>query len=167
MGESAGGGSILHHLTSPPTSALLFKRIIPQSPWIFHIPLSKQKYTFKTILNVANVSSFSDLKDLTTHELQVVNALVIGNARPFGTFVFGEQTSKSQFRPFHQGFMLTLFKLLGPVIEGPWYPDLPSALLAHGAFDLSIAILGGHNVNEGETFASPCLKDDHDYSKFL
>lgn len=90
MGESAGGGSIMHHLTSPLTSALLFKRIIPQSPWVFHIPPSKQKSTFKAILNVANVSSFSDLKNLTTHELQVVNALVIGNARPFGTFVFGK-----------------------------------------------------------------------------
>lgn len=91
MGESAGGGSIMYHLTSGNTSNRpLFQRDIAQSPFTFNIPAVMQRSTLQDVFQRANVTSFEQLKGLSTQELQTANALVVGNAMPYGTFVFGE-----------------------------------------------------------------------------
>lgn len=90
MGESAGAGSILYHLTSPDMSGRMpFKRAIAQSTFAIDITPEQQRETFESALRAANVTSFTELKHLSTEELQIANGLLVGNAAPFGTFLFG------------------------------------------------------------------------------
>lgn len=91
MGESAGGGSIMYHITSPDLSAgSLFQRAIPQSPFTIDIPPLEQERTLQKVLDASSVQYFSDLKKVSTEKLQKVNGVVVGNAAPYGTFEFGE-----------------------------------------------------------------------------
>lgn len=90
-GESAGGGSILYHLTSPQiASQSLFQRAILQSPYTYYISPSTAQDALTQVLKTSNVSSVAELEGLSTDELQTTNGLVVGNARPYGTFVFGK-----------------------------------------------------------------------------
>ncbi|KAK1976424.1 Alpha/Beta hydrolase protein [Colletotrichum cereale] len=141
MGESAGAGSIMYHLTSPEISSRsLFRRGIVQSPYTYHISKAQQEETFRQILQASNVSSLSELEDMPTKTLQMVNGIVVGNARPYGTFVFG------------------------PVIDGDRYPGYPPLLLAQGQHDRSIQMMEGHNTNEGLLFASPFIHNDTQFN---
>ena len=106
MGESAGGGSVMYHLTSGDASTQsLFQRAIIQSPFAIDIPTSQQKSTLQEVFEQGNVSSLEQLKSLSTEELQTVNALVVGNAKPYGIFVFGKCEKK--VRPLHNYIHLT------------------------------------------------------------
>lgn len=106
MGESAGGGSIMYHITSPDVpSGALFQRAIPQSPFTIDIPPLSQKRTLRKVLDAASVEYLSDLKNMSSEKLQKVNGVVVGNAAPYGTFEFGEYirpllNSFSQGNPF-------------------------------------------------------------------
>lgn len=91
MGESAGGTSIMYHLTARDTPwPSLFSRAIPQSPFILRHPESQQRQVLKQVLEAANATSAKDLKRMSGADLARVNGLVVGNARPYGTFAFGE-----------------------------------------------------------------------------
>ncbi len=99
MGQSAGAGSILYHLTSPEVSSLsLFQRAIVQSPYTYFIPTIQQKETLRQVLRASNVSSLVELQSLPTEALQTANGIVVGNSRPYGTFGFGEYYDAS-FKP--------------------------------------------------------------------
>ena len=107
MGQSAGAGAILHHIVSPDTSVRgLFRATILQSPWSLNIPASKQRGTFNQLLHAANVTSFAQLRDLPTKNLQTANKLVVGNAQPYGTFAFGPVADEKRQR---QGPMPLIF----------------------------------------------------------
>ncbi|KAH8427431.1 uncharacterized protein LDX57_005145 [Aspergillus melleus] len=144
MGESAGGGSVMYHLTSGDASTQsLFQRAIIQSPFAIDIPASQQKSTLQEVLEQGNISSLEQLKSLSTEELQTVNALVVGNAKPYGTFVFG------------------------PVIDAPSFPGYPPVLLKNGQYNKDVSITAGHNSNEGTLFASPFIKTDEEYTSLI
>ncbi|KAE8313512.1 Alpha/Beta hydrolase protein [Aspergillus transmontanensis] len=143
MGESAGGGSIMYHLTSGNASyAPLFQRAIVQSPFTINIPARMQKSTLQEVYQRANVTSFEELKGLSTQALQTANALVVGNAKPYGTFVFGPVSDK-------------------------YYPDYPPVLLNEGHYPDDVSVMAGHNTNEGVLFASPFVKNDEDYANLV
>ncbi|KAK2030375.1 alpha/beta-hydrolase [Colletotrichum zoysiae] len=140
MGESAGAGSILYHLTSRKVSSLsLFTRAIFQSPYTYYIPEARQTDTFHNILRASNVSSLVELQALPTEVLQTANGMVVGNAQPYGTFGFG------------------------PVIDDDRYKGYPPLLLHEGQVDHSVQVMGGHNANEGNLFASPFIHDDSQF----
>lgn len=99
MGQSAGAGSILYHLTSPEVSSLsLFQKAIVQSPYTYFIPKIQQKETLHQVLRALNVSSLVELQSLPTETLQTANGIVVGNSRPYGIFGFGEYYHAS-FKP--------------------------------------------------------------------
>ncbi|KAE9566388.1 hypothetical protein CGMCC3_g17440 [Colletotrichum fructicola] len=134
VGESAGAGSILYHLTSPDVSSLsLFTRAIVQSPYTYYIPESQQTETFRQVLLASNASSLAELRNLPTEVLQTANGIVVGNSRPYGTFGFG------------------------PVIDDDLYTGYPPLLLRQAQFDHSVQVMAGHNTNEGLLFASPFI----------
>lgn len=91
IGESAGAGSIINHITAygGTKGVAPFHQAIAQSPFLQPIPVVLQNQTYDSILRTANVSTFAALKSLSTSKLQTVNALVAGNAEPYGTWVFG------------------------------------------------------------------------------
>ena len=62
MGQSAGAGSILYHLTSPEVLPLsLFQKAIVQSPYTYFIPTIQQKETLRQVLPASNVSSLVEI----------------------------------------------------------------------------------------------------------
>ncbi|KAK4501003.1 hypothetical protein PRZ48_006809 [Zasmidium cellare] len=136
MGQSAGGGSIEHHITSyggergwPP-----FQRAILQSPIFYPQPANDHtpENMFNQVLFLANVSSLQELRNASSETLQRVNEIIINNSS-YGYFTFG------------------------PVVDGDYVPDLPGKLLAEGRYHGNIHWMLGHNQNHPFVFVSPSI----------
>lgn len=132
IGESAGGGSIMHQITAfNGMQGTPFAQAIPQSPGFVPITSSlEQETTFNTFLKYANVTSLAALRNLSTSALQLANTLQVAYS-PYGTFSYG------------------------PVRDGIFAPQLPSRALATGSFDPNLRLLIGHNSDEGLLFTQP------------
>ena len=88
MGESAGGGSVLHHITAfGSIGEAPFQQAILQSPGFQPMPNAKfQKAILDYVLTNASdliqdskVSSVGDLRKLSFEDISLVNQVVIGN----------------------------------------------------------------------------------------
>ncbi|KUJ10987.1 prolyl oligopeptidase-like protein [Mollisia scopiformis] len=155
MGESAGGGSIMHHSTSD--SALVtsyggkgpappFQQAIPQSP-AFQIMVPEQsKAIFSQVLGNASIvagktiSCAEDLRALPFEVLAAVNTLMVGNSM-YGTFTFG------------------------PVVDpspNSYVPDLPLRLVAEDKFH-NVSLMVGHNSDEGLLFTPPFVQTQAEF----
>ncbi len=90
LGESAGASSVEAHITAYGGSkgTAPFRGAIAQSPYIlptYPHPNSQ----VEAILRFGNVPSLDQLRSMSTLALQELNALLVGNSQPFGTFTFG------------------------------------------------------------------------------
>lgn len=141
MGESAGGGSIAHHMTAygggknatPPP----FQQAILQSPAYVPRPYASQaEDSFAVLLATANVSSLAGLAALDTYDLQVANKLA-QQSDFYGAFQFG---------PAPDGSGLV--------------PDLPEKLFAQGRYHKGIRVLVAHNTYEGQKYTDPAAAND-------
>ena len=145
LGESAGGSSVIAHITAYGGSkgAAPFVGAIPQSPYQPpNYPSVNSSLT--SILQYANLTSLQELQAQSTEQLQELNALIIGNAKPFGNFVFGI------------------------TVDGTYVPDLPNKLLLEGRFFKDAAIMTGHNQDEGSRFVpSAQITNETAYEDFL
>lgn len=133
MGESAGGGSILHHLTAygGQQDAPLFHQAILQSPAYIPRPYeSEAKASFAVLLKTANVSTLAELKALDTYDLQVANKLS-QSSNFYGTFQFGAAP------------------------DGSFVPDMPEKLFASGAYHKGVKVIVAHNTFEGTRYTDP------------
>lgn len=92
IGESAGAGSIVSHLSSfgGVDGTLPFKKAIIQSPAIKPAQ-DAALYTelYEQFLAVAGVTSYSEARALSSAQLAAANSAMIGSA-PFASTVFGE-----------------------------------------------------------------------------
>jgi len=149
--ESAGGGSITHHIiayggTPPPTQKAHFQRAIMQSPAYIPIPdFPNQDLVYSQALGNAseiigqthdksvNVTTLGQLRSLDFKTLYLLNGVLVGNIWYGGS-------------PFT------------PVVDGYYVPALPGQLLASGSFNKNISILVGHNTDEGLLFANPFVQ---------
>ncbi|KAK4949851.1 hypothetical protein LTR10_011693 [Elasticomyces elasticus] len=147
MGESAGGGAVLHQITAfGGAGSVPFQQAILQSPGFqpnanpgFQQSLIEYALTNASVLTSKPVSSIEDLRSLSFAELALVNSVIVGQS-PYGLYTFG------------------------PVVDGTFVPDMPGKLIAEGRFATSLnAIMMGTNFNEGVLFDSPFLTDDADY----
>ncbi|POS78183.1 carboxylesterase [Diaporthe helianthi] len=133
MGESAGGGSILHHITAygGEKGAPQFQRAILQSPAYVPRPyVSQAENSFSIFLEAANASTLSDLVALDTHNVQIANKLS-QSSNFFGSFQFG------------------------PAPDGDYVPDLPEKLLASGRFHKGVQVMVAHNTFEAQKYTDP------------
>ncbi|RFU25191.1 hypothetical protein B7463_g11146, partial [Scytalidium lignicola] len=151
IGESAGGGSIMHHITAygGMKGPVPFQQAIMQSPGFLPVAgNSQQENTYQSVLAAArfitntNITTTDQLRSLSTTELQTVNAIAVGIAL-YGTFTFG------------------------PVVDGLFVPALPGLLLSRGQFDKRVHVMVGHNLNEGLLFTSPFINNQSAYETFL
>ncbi|KFY13546.1 hypothetical protein V492_03194 [Pseudogymnoascus sp. VKM F-4246] len=151
MGESAGAGSIMHHITAygGKKGNAPFQRAILQSPgWLPSKAAAANENTFKQTLSIAStvtkkkITSLSALRSLTSSELYLVNAAVVGLS-PYGSFTYG------------------------PTVDGDYVPALPGSLLLNRNFDKSVEVLAAHNANEGILFATPFAKSEKDIEEYL
>lgn len=151
FGESAGGGSIMHHITSYGGKGVIpFQQAIPQSPGFLPYTPVSSKEVFSVVLGNAsliaqrNVSSANDLRNLSFEQLFTTNILTTALS------VYGQFT-------------------YGPVVDpspNSYVPDLPGRLIKEGKFH-NVALLAGHNTDEGLLFTPPQIQTQAQYDEFL
>ncbi|KAI9055325.1 hypothetical protein LZ554_000285 [Drepanopeziza brunnea f. sp. 'monogermtubi'] len=142
MGESAGGGSIMHHITSyAGMGSVPFQQAIPQSPAFQPVIPEQSEALFSQVLGNASelsnmtVSTADDLRALSFESLFALNAILVG-VSAYGLFSFG------------------------PVIDptpGSYVPDIPIRLIANGSYH-NVSIMVGHTSNEGILFTPPFIQ---------
>lgn len=88
MGESAGGGSIIHHVTAyGGQKGNPFQQAIVQSPGFYPITSNQvMESQFKVVLNKAGCENLNCLKALPENELKQINLASIDTA-PYGQFL--------------------------------------------------------------------------------
>jgi cholinesterase len=133
IGESAGAGSIFHHITAfgGEKGRAPFAAAIPQSPAFSTTPNNAE--TWAKVLAAAsqlsgvNVTTAAQLKGLPSSVLLQVNQAVT-------------------YSSFDGGFSF------GPSVDGGFVPELPGVLMLKGKYDKSVKVMAGHNLNESATF---------------
>lgn len=144
FGESAGGGSIMHHLTAyAGREKFPAKRAILQSPgWLPQVSNYQLEEQFKRFMNYANVTSLEELRSLPGEDIIRAN---------YHSVYFSTYSSYTY----------------GPAVDGSYVPALPGELLSSGHFDKDVDVMVGHNAQEGLVFSNPFLKNAKQYEAFL
>ncbi|EKD18586.1 uncharacterized protein L3040_005955 [Drepanopeziza brunnea f. sp. 'multigermtubi'] len=145
MGESAGGGSIMHQITAyggkGPEAKAPFQQAIVQSGAFLPVPgMERQEAIYARFLSLAGVQTLAEARQLPTADLQFVNLMMLGEAK-YGDFVFN------------------------PVVDGTFAPQLPGKALLDGSFDKSLHLMTGHNLEEGLIFTSPFVFTPETFSQ--
>ncbi|KAL7947105.1 alpha/beta-hydrolase [Trichoderma barbatum] len=132
MGVSAGGGSIMHHITAyGGQKPAPFRRAIPQSAGIVPVPGNKrQEQAFDGFLALLNVTTLAEARALPSKKLVAANMKQVAKA-PYGAFVHG------------------------PTVDGSFVPGMPAKLFLQGLFAKDIEVLSTFNRNEGIVFTDP------------
>ncbi|KAI8631788.1 carboxylesterase family protein [Xylariaceae sp. FL1651] len=145
MGESAGGGSILMQMTAFGTGEKApFQQVITQSAaWE---PSSAgpalQNQLFGHWLDLLNVSTLAEARQLPTREIIDANHIILSSADYGSVF-------------------------LGPVVDGVFVPDDPKRLLRDGRVDTSLKLLTTVASNEGLRFAPANITSEADFVQFV
>lgn len=144
MGESAGGGSIMHQITAyGGQKPVPFAQAIPQSPAWLPVPsVFIQENATQNFLALLNVASIEAARKLSSEAVIAANAQQIG-ASHYGTYTYG------------------------PVVDGSFVPALPPLLLNQGAFAKNVKVMVGHNADEGPYFTPPYVTNDAALVAFL
>ncbi|KAF1989503.1 alpha/beta-hydrolase [Aulographum hederae CBS 113979] len=145
IGESAGGGSIMHQITAygGTRGPVPFQRAIPQSPGFIPITSqSLQDQITQSFLDYANVSTLAEARALSSSTLIAANSLQVMRS-PYSGYTYG------------------------PAVDGVFVPDTPSRLLAAGRFDKDVEVMVGHNADEGLLFTDPFIRTESNLSSFL
>uniref|UniRef100_A0A093XI19 Carboxylic ester hydrolase n=1 Tax=Talaromyces marneffei PM1 TaxID=1077442 RepID=A0A093XI19_TALMA len=148
FGTSAGAGGVLLHTLAyggENTSKPLFSAAISADPFVPEIfPYQRLEFQYQEILNATNCSSLECLRHLPTDSLLAANI-----NRPFP-----RQTTSPLF-------------YFSPCVDGIFFPDLPSKLLADGRFQ-RVPLLQGTVTDEGSIFAATANNTDVDqFDEFL
>ncbi|RMD40197.1 hypothetical protein DV735_g4933, partial [Chaetothyriales sp. CBS 134920] len=146
MGESAGGGSVLHQITAfGGQRPVQFQRAIAQSPAWEQQPVEIVPDSVATnYLKLLNVSTFAEARTLNSSAVILAQTL---------------QIAASLYGRYHYG----------PAVDGPggFAPKLPGQLLAEGNFAHNITVLSGHNANEAPFFTPPEAAVTDDVAPFV
>jgi acetylcholinesterase len=123
------GSTLLQTLAYFGEAPPLFSAVITEDPYVpevFGVP--DLDFQYRQFLNATNCTSLACLRDLSSNELEAVNF-----SRGF----------PGQSEP-------PLFAF-GPCVDGIFFPDLPSRLIARGRFH-PVPLLQGTSTNEGTLF---------------
>ena len=162
LGESAGAASIEAHICSYGGTKGIspFKGAIAQSAYFsptYPLPNSH----VDAVLRFGNVDSVTTLRSMSSADLQELNALLVGNSQPFGTFTFGNLISRCHCNPL-------LTHSLGIVPDDDYVPNLPGKLFQEGHFDHTLSVMTGHNQDEGSLFVPNTLvTNESSYVSYL
>ncbi|KAL4877628.1 Alpha/Beta hydrolase protein [Aspergillus karnatakaensis] len=144
LGQSSGGGSIMHHITADGNGIKpLFRRAILQSPSYppYRSWLENQE-AFDSFMGLSNVTTLAQARDLPSEILVAANANSIGRAQPWEAPVYGPTPDKK----------LVL--------------SVPNSYFRPGVFEQTVDILTGYNSNEGLLLA-PFIHTNEEYEAFL
>ncbi|KUJ08106.1 alpha/beta-hydrolase [Mollisia scopiformis] len=148
MGESAGAGSILHHITAyggrQGPGKLPFQQAIVQSPSIHNptkSPVLEDQLT-RSFLDAAGVVTLNEAKTLSSEVLQMANKEVIASSA-FGLYKFQ------------------------PTVDGDYITDILGISLLRGEFDPTISVISAHNSNEGFVYTDPSATNSSALETYL
>ncbi len=144
MGESAGGGSIMHQMTAyGGQKPVPFQQVIPQSPgWLPIAGQYEQEETAQAFLSLLNVTSIAEARQMSSEAIIAANYKQVSES-PYGQYTYG------------------------PVVDGTFVPALPPLLLAQGAFAKNVTVMVGHNADEGPLFTPPNVTTDAALMSYL
>ena len=144
IGESAGGGSVMHHLTAyggrddPP-----FQQAIAQSPGFLPLVSNAQNDNILGgFLQLLNVSTIDEARNLPSDQIITANSLQVA-ASNYGGFTYG------------------------PSVDGSYVPQLPGQLMLQGNFNKGIRVMTGKNSEEGIYFANPFISSEDGVRTYL
>ncbi|KAF6235654.1 hypothetical protein HO173_006337 [Letharia columbiana] len=145
IGESAGGGSIMHQITAfgGLKGPAPFQRAVLQSAAFQNIVSNlQQETTFDAFLSLLNVSTIEEARQLPSSALIKANIIQVANSS------YGENS-------------------FGPVVDGLFAPAIPGKLLLQGSYDHSLTLMLGHNADEGLLFTNPAIGNDTTFNTYL
>ncbi|KAH8825866.1 acetylcholinesterase precursor [Flagelloscypha sp. PMI_526] len=145
MGESAGGGSVVHHITAYGGSrSAPFIRAIPQSASYFPTFTTEiQNANTKAFLGYLNVTTLDKARNASSIDVIRANLLLVGNASPYPSYP------------------------IAPVPDDAFIPGPPAKLLASGQYTRGLRVLTGHNFDEGLLLTNPIAKDYASYVQWI
>ncbi|KAH8817777.1 carboxylesterase family protein-like protein [Flagelloscypha sp. PMI_526] len=145
MGESAGGGSVMHQITAyGGARGVPFHQAIPQSAtWLPTLAPELQDASTKAFLNYLKVASLDEARQASYNDIVRANLLLIGNASPYPSFP------------------------VLPVADGSFIPAPPAKLFESGRYTHGLRILTGHNLDEGLMFTNPITANETLYLQLL
>uniref|UniRef100_A0A8H7K424 Carboxylic ester hydrolase n=1 Tax=Bionectria ochroleuca TaxID=29856 RepID=A0A8H7K424_BIOOC len=144
MGESAGGGSVLLHMTGPSNSTNIkapFAQAIVQSPALVS-NLQVPESGYADFLSQLNVSSLADARKLSSEAIIRGNADHLASA-PDTTYIHT------------------------PVRDSKTAPDTLYQSFKNGAFDKTVRLLAAHNSFEGSFFFDPKVKTEEQLDSWI
>ena len=145
MGESAGGGSIMHQIVAFGGLAgpAPFQQAVIQSGAFQNIVSNLQEETIaQTFLTLLNVSTIEEARQLPSEALITANII---------------QVAKSYYSEF----------TFGPVVDGLFAPAIPGKLLLQGSYDHDLTLMLGHNADEGLVFTDPSIQNDTSFNAYI
>ena len=145
IGESAGGGSIMHQITAfgGLKGPAPFQQAVLQSPAFQNIVSNYQEeQIFETFLSLLNVSTIDEARLLPASALITANIIQVANSS-YADFTYG------------------------PVVDGLFAPATPGKLLLQGSYDHSPTIMLGHNADEGLLFTNPAVTNDTAFTEYV
>ena len=144
IGESAGGGSVMHQVTAfGGLKPVPFQRAIPQSPAFIPLPSNEQQEnTFQHFLSLLNISTLQEARKLPSSTLIAVNYKQIFHA-PYAEYISG------------------------PAADNAFTSGIPEKLLLQGSFAKDVQVLAGYNTNEGILFVDPRVTNETALSQFI
>lgn len=145
IGESAGGGSIMHQITAfgALNGPAPFQQAVLQSAAFQNVVSNLQEETiFNTFLGLLKVSTIEEARQLPLTALQTANIIQVANSS-YGDFTYG------------------------PVVDGLFAPAIPGKLLLQGSYDHNLKLMLGHNADEGLDFTSPFITNDTTFNEYI
>lgn len=145
LGESAGGGSIVHQITAfGGQRGVSFQQAITQSAGYDPVGTSfAAENITNAFFSLLNVSSLAEARQKSSAELILANTIQVGNSYPIGSYTYG------------------------PMVDGLIIPSLPGILLSEGRYAQNISVMVGHNIFESASFTPPYLETEADFETWL
>ena len=145
IGESAGGGSIMHQITAfgGLNGSAPFQQAVLQSPGFQNVVSDLQEeQTFDEFLHLLNVTTIEEARKLPSSALISANIVQVANSS-YGDFSYG------------------------PVVDGLFAPAIPGKLLLQGSYDHDLTLMLGHNADEGLFFTNPAITNDTTFDEYV
>ncbi|KAF9878746.1 hypothetical protein CkaCkLH20_03646 [Colletotrichum karsti] len=143
-GGSAGGGSIVHHITARGglVPAPFAQAITESAGWLPITSQYQQENATNTFLRYLNVSTIEEAQNASTEDVILANAKAVGSSH-WVSFTYG------------------------PVVDGGLVPALPGISLLKGEFDHNVSVMTGHVSDEAPYFTPPFVKTDEEMATML
>lgn len=145
IGESAGGGSIMHQITAfgGLKGPAPFQQAVLQSPAFKNgVSNIQQEQIFDGFLSLLNVSNIGEARQLPS------TALIAANIAQVAKSSYGEFT-------------------YGPVVDGLFTPATPGKLLLEGSYDHNLTLMLGYNADEALLFTNPAITNDSAFNELV